>query len=174
MKELSFYRVITYILVPFASILGIMDLFMIPSALGNPSILFSVFLLATFCIYVFASLIFLVRHIDQNKHAKHSLKDWVKVNAYASFFLGIQFLVSAVGIFYMPQHELSDYIDKFLGTQANMPSNINTALFIKIMRGVAYFLFFFSFLLIVHVTMGLRLLKKYAYLFNDEPTSTEE
>jgi hypothetical protein len=150
-----------------------MDLFMIPSALGSPTLLFSVFLLAAFCIYVFASLIFLVRHIDQNKHAKHTLKDWVKVNAYASIFLGVQFLVSAVGIFYMPQHELSDYIDKFLGSQPNMPSNINTALFIKIMRGAAYFLFFFSFLLLVHVTMGLRLLKQYAYLFTDEQPTQE-
>jgi hypothetical protein len=167
MKELSFYRVFTYILVPFASILGIMDLFMIPSALGSPSLLFSVFLLAAFCIYVFASLIFLVRHIDLNKHAKHSLKDWLKVNAYASVFLGVQFLVSAVSIFYMPEQDLSEYIDKFLGSQPNMPSTINTALFIKIMHGAAYFLFFFSFLLLVHVTMGFRLLKQYEYLFSE-------
>ncbi len=173
MKELSFYRVFTYILIPFASIFGIMDLFMIPSALGSPSLLFSVFLLATFCIYVFASLIFLVRHIDQNKHAKHGLKDWVKVNAYACIFLGVQFLVSAVGIFYMKEHDLSDYIDKFLGSQPNMPSNINTALFIKVMRGAAYFLFFFSFLLLVHVTMGLRLLKQYDYLFTEEQPNQE-
>jgi len=173
MKELSFFRVITYILIPFASIFGIMDLFMIPSALGSPSLLFSVFLLATFCIYVFASLIFLVRHIDPNKHAKHSLKDWVKVNAYASLFLGVQFLISAVGIFYMQEHDLSEYIDKFLGSQPNMPSNLNTALFIKVMRGVAYFLFFFSFLLLVHITMALRLLKQYEYLFTEEQVNQE-
>lgn len=173
MKELSFYRVFTYILIPFASILGIMDLFMIPSALGSPSLLFSVFLLGAFCIYVFASLILLVRHIDPNKHAKPSLKDWVKVNAYASIFLGVQLLVSAVGIFYMPEHDLSEYIDKFLGSQPNMPSNINTALFIKVMRGAAYFLFFFSFLLLVHVTMGLRLLKQYEFLFTEEHSNPE-
>jgi len=173
MKELSFYRVITYILIPFASILGIMDLLMIPSAIGSPSILFSVFLLAAFSIYVFASLLFLVRHIDANKQAKHSLKDWVKVNAYASLFLGIQFLISAISIFFMPTQDLSDYIDKFLGTQPNMPSTINTALFIKVMHVAAYFLFFFSLLLLAHITLGLRLIKQYAYLFMDEQANQE-
>jgi hypothetical protein len=38
------------------------------------------------------------------------------------------------------------------------------------MRGAAYFLFFFAFVLLVHITMGLRLLKQYAYLFAEEIT----
>lgn len=168
MKQLTIFRVLTYILMPFASFFAIMDLIMLLSALGNPSLLFAVFLIAAFCIYVFASLIFMVRHIDRNQHAKPSLKDWVKVNAYASLFLGFQFLISAVGIFYMGEHDLRVVIEKFLETQPKMPSDLNITLFIKVMRGAAYFLFFFSFVLLVHITMGLRLLKQYAYLFAEE------
>jgi len=168
MKQLTIFRILSYILLPFASILGIMDLFMMMSALGNPSIMLSVFLIATFCIYVFASLIFLTRHIDRDLTAKPSLKDWVKVNAYASLFLGFQFLISALGIFYMGESDLRNVIEKFLDTQANMPSNINAMLFVKIMRGVAYFLFFFSILLLVHITICLKLIKQYAYLFVKE------
>jgi hypothetical protein len=168
MKQLTIYRLLTYILLPFASFFAVMDLIMLMSALGNPSLLFAVFLIAAFCIYVFASMLFMTRHIDRNQHAKPSLKDWVKVNAYASLFLGFQFLISAVGIFYMGEHDLRTVVDKFLETQPNMPSNINVTLFVQIMRGAAYFLFFFAFVLLVHITMGLRLLKQYAYLFADE------
>ncbi len=169
MKQITIYRLLTYILLPFASFFAVMDLIMLMSAVGNPSLLFAVFLIAAFCIYVFASMIFLTRHIDRNKHAKNSLKDWVKVNAYASLLLDIKhFLVSALGIFYMGEHDLRNVVDKFLETQPNMPSNINVTLFVQIMRGAAYFLFFFSFVLLVHITMGLRLLKQYAYLFADE------
>jgi hypothetical protein len=59
-------------------------------------------------------------------------------------------------------------VDKFLESQPNMPSNLNITLFVKVMRGAAYFLFFFAFVLLVHITMGLRLLKQYAFLFADE------
>lgn len=167
MKQLTIFRLLTYILVPFASFFGVMDLIMLLSALGNPSILFGVFLLAAFCIYVFASMIFLIRHIDRNQHAKTSLKDWIKVNSYASLFLGFQFLITAVGIFYMGEHELRNIVDKFLESQPNMPSNLNITLFVKMMRGAAYFLFFFAFILLVHITLGFRLLKQYAYLFEE-------
>lgn len=168
MKQLNLYRVLSYILLPFASFFAVMDLIMLMSALGNPSLLFAVFLIAAFCIYIFASLIFMKRHIDRNQHAKPSLKDWIKVNAYASLFLGFQFLISALGIFYMGEHDLRNVVDKFLETQPNMPSEINVTLFVKIMKGAAYFLFFFSFVLLVHITMGLRLIKQYAYLFTEE------
>ena len=168
MKQITVFRLFTYILLPFAAFFGIMDLIMLLSALGNPSILFAVFLIAAFCIYVFAALIFLIRHIDRNQHAKPSLKDWIKVNAYASLFLGFQFLISAVGIFYMGEHELRNVVDKFLETQPSMPNNLNITLFVKMMRGAAYFLFFFAFILLVHITMGLRILKQYAYLFAEE------
>jgi hypothetical protein len=168
MKQLTIFRLLTYILLPFASFFAVMDLIMLLSALGNPSLLFAVFLIAAFCIYVFASLIFMIRHIDRNQHAKSSLKDWIKVNAYASLFLGFQFLISAVGIFYMGEQDLKNVVDKFLETQSNMPSNLNITLFVKVMRGAAYFLFFFAFVLLIHITMGLRLIKQYAFLFADE------
>jgi hypothetical protein len=168
MKQLTIFRLLTYILLPFASFFAVMDLIMLLSALGNPSLLFAVFLIAGFCIYVFASMVFLIRHIDRNNYAKPSLKDWIKVNAYVSLFLGFQFLISAVGIFYMGEHDLKNVVDKFLETQPNMPSEINVVLFVKIMRGAAYFLFFFSFVLLVHITMGLRILKQYAHLFIEE------
>ncbi len=168
MKQLTLFRFLTYILLPFASFFAFIDLIMLLSALGNPTLLFAVFLIAAFCIYVFAYIIFLKRHIDRNQHAKSSLKDWIKVNAYASLFLGFQFLISAVGIFYMGEHDLRNVVDRFLETQPNMPGEINIALFVKIMKGAAYFLFFFSIVLLVHITMGLRILKQYAFLFAEE------
>lgn len=168
MKKITVFRLLTYILLPFAAFFGLMDIIMLMSAIANPSLLLAVFLIAAFCIYSFASLVFLTKHIDRNQTAKPSLKDWIKVNAYASFFLGFQFLVTAGGIFYMGEHELKTVIDKFLETQSNLPAELNVQLFIKVMRGAAYFLFLFSFVLIVHITMVFGLIKQYSHLFDTE------
>jgi len=106
-----------------------MDLLMIPSAFGNPAVLLPVFLLAAFTIYVYAYFIFLIRNIDRNEYAKSSLRDWIKVNAYASLFLGFMLLFEALAIFFVNQAELSTVVDKFLDSQQNLPSNINAAFF---------------------------------------------
>jgi len=42
------------------------------------------------------------------------------------------------------------------------------------MRVAAYFLFFFSFILLVHITLGLKILKQYGYLFAEIQEPTED
>jgi hypothetical protein len=174
MKQLTIFRILTYILLPLATFFGLMDLLMIPSAFGNPTVLLPVFLLAAFTIYTYAYFIFLVKNIDRNQIAKPSLKDWIKVNAYASLFLGFMLLFESLAIFFVNQADLTGVIDKFLDSQPNLPSNINSAFFLKIMHIAAYFLFFFSFLLLVHITMGLKYLKQYEYLFTEIQSPTED
>lgn len=168
MKQFTLFRILSYILLPFAIFFGFMDFFFIASAFSNPSIFFLAFLIAGFCIYTFSNLIFLTRHIDTGLHAKPSLKDWIKVNAYATLVLGFMFLINAMGIYLMPDTTLRTTISKFLDEVPNLPSQMNVAIFIKILRGVSFFLFFFSILTLVQVFMSLKLLKRFAHLFSAE------
>lgn len=168
MKRLTFYRILSFILVPIALFFGLMDVLFLLSATGNPSYLLPVFLIACLCIYVFTSLSFLNKHINKNATALPSLKDWIRVNAYVSLFFGFMLLIEALGIFYMADNQLRSVIEKFLETQPNMPSGLTVTVFIKLMRGIAYFLFFFSIILLMHISISLKLLKEYAHLFSDD------
>ena len=168
MKKFTLFRILSYTLLPFAIFFGFMNFFFIASAFANPSIFFLAFLIAGFCIYTFSNLIFLTRHIDTGIHAKSSLKDWIKVNAYATLILGFMFLINALGIFFMPEATLRTTISKFLDEVPNLPPQMNVSIFIKILRGVSYFLFFFSILTLVQVFMSLKLLKQFAPLFTTE------
>jgi len=168
MKQLTLFRILSFVLLPFAAIFGLMDLIMLLGALANPAVLLPVFLIAAFCIYVFASLVFLIRHISTGQAAKPSFKDWIKVNAYASLFLGFLFLFNSLSIFYMKDSEMRELIQKFLDMQTNLPANINAEMFIKMMRGAAYFLFFFSIGILLHIRICLGLVKQYQYLFSED------
>ena len=99
-KQLTVFRILTFILLPIASLFGVMDLMILPSALANPAILLIVFVLAAFVIYTFTSLRFLTKGIDIGRPCKPSLRDWIRVNAFASSFMGIMFLMNALSVFF--------------------------------------------------------------------------
>ena len=170
MKQLTLFRILTFILLPIAFLFGIMELIMLPSALANPAILLILFILAAFVIYTFISFRFLTKGIDIGRPFKPSLRDWIRVNAFVSGFMGIMFLMNALSIFFAGELQLRQIFGQFLETQANVPPMLNLELFIKIMKLAAWFMFFMSIVLLVHIFLNFRLMKIYRYLF-EEPLS---
>ena len=170
MKQLTVFRILTFILLPIASLFGVMDLMILPSALANPAILLIVFVLAAFVIYTFTSLRFLTKGIDIGRPCKPSLRDWIRVNAFASSFMGIMFLMNALSVFFASDLQLRQILGQFLDTQPNVPPMLNLELFLKIMKLAAWFMLFISIVLMVHIFLNFRLLKLYRYLF-EEPVS---
>ena len=168
MKSLTIFRIITFILVPIASLFSVIDFFMLFTALANPTLLFVVFIIAGFVIYTFSSLRFLVRHIDLNKQAKPSLKDWIKVNGYVTIFLGVSFFMNAMTVFFSSEATLRQLLSQFLETQPTVPAMLTPELFITMMKSVAWVLLFISVLVMAHIPMNFRLLKQYQYLFNKQ------
>jgi hypothetical protein len=165
MNQITLFRILSFILLPIALFFIVMDLIAIIMALGNPSLLFPVFLLTGMIIYVFTSFYFLMMGLNRNQVLGASVKDWIKVNAYVTLFLGFQFMLISVSIFFMGEASLNDFAEKAMAGQPNMPSQMNTGLFLKMLKGMAYFFFFLSLALLVHINICFKLLKQYASLF---------
>jgi hypothetical protein len=165
MKELTVFRVFTFILLPIAVVFGFLDLFIIISSLANPGLLLVAFIMAAFVIYTFASLQFLTKGLDTGRPCKHSLRDWIRVNAFVSSFMGIMFLLNSLSVFFSGDIALRQFVSEFLTMQPKVPSILTPELFLRIMKIVAYFLLVVSTALLIHIRLNFRIMKKYSYLF---------
>ena len=79
--------------------------------------------------------------------------------------MGTMFLLNALSIFFTSDITLRQYLSQFLETVPNKPPMLNLELFLSIMKGVAYFMFFVSIILLSHILLNFRIMKKYHYLF---------
>ncbi len=166
MKQLTIFRVLTFILLPIAAMFGFIDVIFILSALANPALLLIAFILAAFVIYTFASLKFLSRSLDTGRPSSPSLRDWIRVNAFVSLFMGIMFLLNSLTVFFSNDITLRQYISQFMESQPKVPSMLTPALFLTMMKIMAYFMFFLSIVLLIHIRLNFRIMRKYAYLFD--------
>ncbi len=166
MKSLTPYRILTFILVPVAVLFAFMDLFLLLSALGNPAMLLFVFMFGCFVIYTFSSLKFLSKGIDPGRPVKLSLRDWIRVNAFVSTFIGTMFLLNALTIFFSSDISLRQMLSQFIENQPNAPANLSPELFLTLMKFFAWFIFIVSVILLIHIRMTFKLLKQYKHLFS--------
>lgn len=167
MNQLTIFRILTFILLPVASLFAVMDLMIIPGALSNPALLLIVFILAAFVIYIFASLRFLTKGIDTGRPFNPALRDWIRVNAFVAGAMGLMFFLNAMSVFLVSDIQLRQYLSQFIDTQANVPPMLNIELFVNMMRIAAWFMLFISIFLIVHIIINFRLMKIYHYLFEE-------
>ena len=142
-----------------------MDIVLLFSSLANPSALIMVFILACLVIYTFASFKFLKAGIEKEVAQSSKLKDWIKVNAYVSFFLCSLFFINAISILISSDVVLLKFIDEFLVQQPTMPKEITSALILSLLKGVSIFLLFTGIVGLIHIRTSLRLVKQYEYLF---------
>ena len=138
---------------------------MLAIALSNPPMLFPVFTLASFVIYTFVSLRFLTKSIDIEKPCKPTLRDWIRVNAFVSAFMGTMLFMNTLTIFFMSDAMLRQTLEQILEKQVNVPPMLTMTLFVKMMKMAAWFMLFISLILLSHIFLNFRLMKKYKYLF---------
>jgi hypothetical protein len=168
MKNISIYTILSYILVPFAAILGFVSLIAIFIALANPAMLLPLFMMVAVVIYTICSLIFLQKGIKHAKPCKTSLKDWIKVNAYVAIVFSTLMLVDSVGLIANPVL-LKDGLEKALILQkTSLPPQITFAMMLKVMKAILYGMAFFSAILTMHIFLSFRLIKIYNYVFDSE------
>ena len=164
-QNLKLYTILSYVLIPIALFFGFLDVLILFSSLANPSVLIMVFILACLVIYTFASYKFLKAGIEREIVQPIKLKDWIKVNAYVSFFLCSLFFVNSISVLISSNVVLLKFIDEFLQQQPNMPKEITNALVLSLLRGVSVFLLITGIIGIVHVRTTLRLIKQNDHLF---------
>lgn len=165
MQQITIFKIITFILVPIALLFGLIDLIMFMMALANPALLLIVFAMACFVIYVFASLRFLLQGISIERPCKASLKDWIKVNAYGTLFISSMFLLNSSAAFFINDINLTQMLGEMIDQQPELSGKVSLALFVKMFRVVSAIMFVLSILIIAHVLINFKLIKKYAHLF---------
>ncbi len=164
-QNLKLYTVLTYILIPIALFFGFLDVLILFSSLANPSALIMVFIIACLVIYTFSSYKFLKMGLERELVQTLKLKDWIKVNAYVSFFLCSLFFVNSISVLVSTNAVLLKFIDEFLQQQPNMPKEITNALVLSILKGVSVLLLITGVIGIIHIRTTLRLVKQNAHLF---------
>jgi hypothetical protein len=169
MKQLSIYRILTYLLVPFAAFFGLIDLLIILSALANPALLLAGFIFTAFVIYTFVSLKFLNRGLQYNQPCKPQLRDWIKVNAYVSTFMAIMFLLNSLSVYFSSEVMLRQMMEEYLEKQPSISAQISPEFMLKMLKFMAACMLILGAVLIVHIQITFRLLKQYAFLFEPQP-----
>jgi hypothetical protein len=167
MQSLTLFRILTFVLIPIAALFGFLDILVLLSALANPALLLIAFILGCFVIYTFVSLQFLTKGIDTGRPCKPGLRDWIRVNAFVSAFVGMMFLLNSLSIFFSSDASLKQLITQLLESQPNVPPMLTGELFLRIMKTVAYFMFFVSLALLVHIVLNFRFMKQYKHLFEE-------
>jgi hypothetical protein len=164
-KNLKLYVVLSYLLIPISLIFAFLDIALLISALANPSTLIMVFIIACLVIYTFVSFKFLKLGIQREQPQSNKLKDWIKLNAYVSLFLCAVFFINSISILVSTNATLQVFIDEFLQQQPTLPTELNSAFILTLLKGLAVFLLVVSSVGLLHIRTTLRLVKEYDYLF---------
>lgn len=168
MNQILLYRILTYILVPVAGFLGFIAFLALFAALANPAALIGVFMLACIVIYTFSSLSFLNKGILANRQCKHSLRDWIRVNAFVSLLFAALSLFQSAAFLSNPK-ALREAIDTTISMQPNFPGNVTPEMLTSVFTGTLYFMLFLSIILLIHIFLSFRLLQRYKAIFGSNP-----
>ncbi len=165
---INLYKILTYILLPFAAIFGILTVFTFFIAIANPAMFLGVFMLAAVTIYVFCCLRFVRQGLSLHRPLTSKLKDWIKVNAYVASPFAIMNMLQSVTIIGKPSM-LQEIVKQMTEMQqrAGFPTQPAGA-YDAMLMGLLYVMLLFSIALFVHIILTFSLLKKYKDLF--EPT----
>jgi hypothetical protein len=163
---LTAYRILSYLLLPVASFIGIGVLMLLMGAFSNPAILLSVFVAGGVVLYSFSSFQFLTKGINRSHKLKPGRKDFIKVNAYVALFFGVMNLFQSVTLIADSKilNEVLGQVEK--GFPQEMP--FKKEQLYEIVRGMLYFLLIYAIALVIHVQLTFRLLRKFATVFQRE------
>ncbi len=169
MQQNTIYRILTFILLPFAALLGFFALLMFFIGLANPVILLPVCIMACFTIYAVCCTIFLVKGIGKQQLCKPSLKDWIKVNGFVTSVMAVMSFINSISILFYPKAQLMKLAGELLAAQPVKPEGITVEAIASIMNGLSYVMLVFSVVLLIQLSLSFRLLKKYQHLFGSTP-----
>lgn len=170
MLGLKIYRILTFILLPFALFLIINIAGSLLISLGNPLMLLSNFILACLPIYIFTSSYFLLFGIFKAKNCKSSLKDWIKINSYISIIFSLLMIIGSAAILLALNNQAmqKELIDKIATQQmSGLPNKMPVAQILQLLKTSVSIMLPFSIILLVHIAFTYRNLKLYKHLFDE-------
>ena len=165
MSIVNIYKILSFILLPIAALLGLVCLMSLLVALGSPAILLPLSMLICTVIYIISSFIFLQKGLVKGAKCNSSLKDWIKVNAYVSLFFASMMVWQFIALIIHPEL-FQQFINQAMAMQKDMPPDAKTVM-PKILKDAMYFVFAFGVILLIHISLSLTFLKKYSALFEE-------
>jgi hypothetical protein len=160
------YRLLTFILLPIAVIIGIVDVMFLFLALANPLALLIFFAIACIVIYVFTSFSFLTKGILGGRQCKPSLRDWIRVNAFVSIALSVLGIRDYIII--ISNKSIVGNVVKQAKQQQTIPPELTAPQLEQMLLKFLFILFIFSIVLIIHIILSFRLLRQFSYLFKQD------
>ena len=170
--EIIIYKIVSFILLPVAAMMGIICLLSLLTALANPTMLISVFLNACMVIYIIASFIFLTKGIDGNKRCKPVLRDWIRINGIITFVFYLLATVVFIAVKFNPSL-LSQGIQQ-MEVQGTLPPGITVPELTTYMNTFINIFLVLSILLLVHILITFRLLQRFKHVFEHETMDIEQ
>lgn len=167
---LTIYRILSYILLIIACILGIGVLVSFLVALSNPAMLLNVFVAAAVVMYSISSFLFMVQGIDGKRQLKPGMKDFIRANAFVATFFCVMSIFQSVTVIGNPSL-LTEAINQF--PKINGAKELSPVFLLRVLKGMMWFMLIYSIILLAHIQISFRLLKQYASLFgsNSNPNS---
>jgi hypothetical protein len=171
MNNLVGYRIVTYVLLFVAAFLSMGLLTNMLAALANPVALLPLFLVACVIIYTYCSWRFLVRGIDRGITLKTSLRDLIKVNAYITMALSAIVLFQMIILLSNPEM-IGPVLEQAKAAQP-AGSEMSDEMLHKMIRATMMILLGYAVLLLIHSFITMRLIRRYAQVFEDTSANTD-
>ena len=162
----NLYKVLSFILLPFGALIGIVSVFALFMALGNFALLLPLAITICTTIYIFASFFFVLTGIINKKQCKSSLKDWIKVNAYVTMFFATSCITNFIMIKTNPQLK-AEFSKQALAMQKNVPPDA-AALMPQFINGVMVAMLLLGLSLLLHISLSFTFIKTKSNLFEAE------
>ena len=159
-----FYRIINIIILPVSAFIALQVLMSIFVALANPAMLLGIFVLACVPLYAFTANYFYNKSIKKGEYCKPSLKDWIKVNAIVSLIFCALAIFGCLGLLMLLDNEKR--LNELLQQMPSSPTGpLSMEEFKKLLKFYVYFFLPFTILLVIHIIITFRLLRKYKHMF---------
>lgn len=165
------YNVISYIVIVFAVLLVIFILFILPFALIEPALLFTLFVLVGVVLYSFSSFRFMQKGLNKNFVFRAGFSDFIKVNAFVTLFFLFQSFYGLSELL-MNREILNKLLDVFINENKAIISSLPPSeqkIFryqVLISARVSIWVFFsYNLFLLFHVISSFLLIQKNARLF---------
>jgi len=158
---MKLYSALTYLLIPFALLLGLIDLLSLAFVFLNPSVLIVIFGLTCFVLYTFSSLLFLKKVVQANQPLTTKSKDWIKVNAIVSIILCFLFCYDSIYALSSNNLELTKILKENVLNQPGIPKEYTLDFFITMFKTIYVFFLLIGTVGIIQISMTFGLLKRH-------------
>lgn len=170
MTSIKAYKILTYILFPFAALFTLNALNGLFAGITNPPLLVVSFIVACMPIYTYTSSKFLFSGILKAQTCSPKLKDWIKANAIVSICFAAFLLLAGLGamvILQQPQAFLQA-IQQMPAEQKDLMGALNPQQLEQFLKVAIFLLLAISILLIYHIILTFKFLKIYHHVFHKE------